>query len=71
MHILTAQYCQKLDAAGIPHEAKADTHLVAESRNGHVDVWPTTGKWTCRVTKRSGFGLLNLIDYCIQKHCDE
>ena len=65
MHILTQQYCKGLESHMIPHEIKCDTHLVAEGRQGHVDVWPTTGKWICRKTRKEGFGLFNLIDYCL------
>ena len=38
-------------------------HLIVEGPVGYVDVWPTTGKWICRTSKREGFGLRQLIQY--------
>ncbi len=38
-------------------------HLVVEGRGGFIDVWPTTGKWICRVDHNQGFGLRELLLY--------
>ena len=38
-------------------------HLIVEGPAGYVDVWPTTGKWICRGSKKEGFGLRELLLY--------
>ena len=38
-------------------------HLIVEGPQGFIDVWPTTGKWICRVDHNQGFGLRELLLY--------
>jgi len=50
-----------LKKKSVPFEVKnGGIHLVID---GHVDYWPTTGKFICRDTKTTGRGIFNLLKH--------
>lgn len=58
------QAIKKLDDMGLLYELKNDgNHVVIDGPNGHVDYWPTTGKWRCRHTNIKGQGWKDLEIY--------
>ena len=44
-------------------EHNGGAHLVVQGLHGFIDYWPGTGKWVCRVSRKSGFGSETLIRY--------
>ena len=61
----TEQYQKHLNDYSIGFDVKNQgLHLIVEGPKGYVDVWPTTGKWICRVSQKQGFGLRELLLYC-------
>lgn len=50
---------KKLEKFGIPFTIhNAGAHLIVMEK---IDFWPGTGRWTCRETKTTAFGVMGLI----------
>lgn len=62
--MITEQYQADLRSLRIAVDVKNNgNHLIVEGPHGYIDVWPTTGKWISRTSKKEGFGLRSLIQY--------
>ncbi len=44
-------------AGAVIHTSNGGVHMQLQTRNGMVDLWPTTGKWYIRDLKQRGLGL--------------
>jgi len=55
---------EMLNYLSIDYESKNDgVHLIIRYKNFIIDYWPTTGKFSNRLTKKTGRGIFNLLQH--------
>ncbi len=53
------------DQGGVAFQSKnGGVHLIVKGRDETIDFWPSTGKFICRKSGKSGRGVKNLLKHC-------